>query len=62
MFSKLLILTQRYTSSAIRWVRCWREDGSSPPKPRSGSRSVLEDYAERILALVAEHRLWNPAK
>jgi transposase len=24
------------------------------PKPRGGSRSVLEDYAERILALVAE--------
>ena len=46
-------------SSAIRWVQRWREDGSSEPKPRGGSRSVLEDYAERILALVAEHPDWT---
>ena len=44
-------------SSAIRWVQRWHEDGSSEPKPRGGSRSVLEDYAERILALVADHGL-----
>jgi transposase-like protein len=37
-------------SSAIRWVQRWREEGSSEPKPRGGSRSVLEDYAERILS------------
>ena len=46
-------------SSAIRWVQRWREEGSSKPKPRGGSRSVLEDYAERILALVAEHPDWT---
>jgi transposase len=41
-------------SSAIRWVQRWREEGSSEPKPRGGSRSVLEDHAERILALAPE--------
>ena len=46
-------------SSAIRWVQRWREEGSSEPKPRGGSRSVLEDYAARILALVAEHPEWT---
>ena len=46
-------------SSAIRWVQRWREEGSSEPKPRGGSRFVLEDYAERILALVAEHPDWT---
>ena len=28
-------------------------------RPRGGSRSVLEDYAARILALVAEHPDWT---
>jgi len=46
-------------SSAIRWVQRWREEGSREPKPRGGSRSVLEDYAERILALVAAHPDWT---
>ena len=46
-------------SSAIRWVRRWHEEGSSEPKPRGGSRSALEDYAERILALVAAHPDWT---
>ena len=46
-------------SSAIRWVQRWREEGSREPKPRGGSRSVLEDHAERILALVAEHPDWT---
>jgi transposase len=46
-------------SSAIRWVQRWREEGSSEPKPRGGSRSVLEDYAERIVALVAEYPDWT---
>lgn len=46
-------------SSAIRWVRQWREERSSEPKPRGGSRSVLEDYAERIFAVVAEHPDWT---
>ena len=46
-------------SSAVRWVQRWRKERSSEPKPRGGSRSVLEDYAKRILALVAEHRDWT---
>ena len=41
-------------SSAGTWLQSWRDDGVCAPKPRGGSRSVLEDYAERILALVAE--------
>src|SRR5215468_5302985 len=46
-------------SSAIRWVQRWRKEGSSEPKPRGGSCSVLEKYAERIFALVAEHPDWT---
>ena len=46
-------------SSAIRWVQRWREERSSEPKPRGGSCSVLEKYADRILALVAEHQDWT---
>ena len=41
-------------SSAIRWVQRRREEGPSEPKPRGGGCSVLEKYAEHILALVAE--------
>jgi transposase len=41
-------------SSAVKWLQRWRDDGVCAPKPRGGSRSVLEAYAERILALVAE--------
>ena len=41
-------------SSAVRWLQCWRETGSSAPKPRGGSVSSLEKHAARILALVAE--------
>src|SRR5262249_26454810 len=37
-------------SSAVKWLQRWRD----APKPRGGSRSVLEEYGERILALVAE--------
>ena len=46
-------------SSAVRWVQRWREEGSSEPKPRGGSCSVLEKYAKQILALVAEHQDWT---
>ena len=49
-------------SSAIRWVQRWREERSSEPKPRGGSCSVLEKYADRILALVAEHKDWTLAE
>jgi transposase len=41
-------------SSAVKWLQRWRDEGVCIPKPRGGSHSVLEDYAERILALIAE--------
>ena len=41
-------------SSAVKWLQRWRDHGVCAPKPRGSSRSVLEDYGERILALVAE--------
>ena len=41
-------------SSAVRWLQRWRDHGVCAPKPCGGSRSVLEDYAQRILALVDE--------
>ena len=46
-------------SSAIRWLQSWRKDRICAPKPRGGSRSALEDYAERILALVDEQPDWT---
>jgi transposase len=42
------------TSSAVRWLQCWRESGNSAPKPRGGSVSPLDEHAAQILALVAE--------
>jgi hypothetical protein len=45
---------ERSASSAVKWLQRWRDHGVCAPKPRGGSRSVLEDYGERILALVAE--------
>ena len=41
-------------SAAVKWLQRWRDDGVCAPKPRGGSRSVLEDYADRILALIDE--------
>jgi transposase len=41
-------------SSAVRWLQCWNETRRCEPKPRGGSISPLERYAELILALVAE--------
>jgi transposase len=41
-------------SSAVKWLQRWRDHGVCAAKPRGGSRSVLEDYGERILALVVE--------
>jgi transposase len=46
-------------SSAIRWLQSWRKEGVRAPKPRGGSRSALEDYAEEIGALVAENPDWT---
>jgi transposase len=31
-------------SSAVKWLQRWRDHGVRAPKPRGGSRSVLEDY------------------
>jgi transposase len=42
-------------SSAIRWMECWNETGRCAPKPRGGSTSPLEEFAQEILALVAKH-------
>ena len=41
-------------SAAVKWLQRWRDHGVCVAKPRGGSRSILEDHAERILALVDE--------
>jgi transposase len=41
-------------SCAVKWLQRWRDHGVCAPKPRGGSRSILEDYAECILALIDE--------
>ena len=41
-------------SSAVRWVRCWKETGRCEAKPRGGSTSHLDERAEVILKLIAE--------
>ena len=41
-------------SAAAKWLQRWRDHGVCVAKPRGGSRSILEDHAERILALVGE--------
>jgi transposase len=41
-------------SCAVKWLRRWRDEGVCAPKPRGGSHSVLEDHAERLLALITE--------
>ena len=41
-------------SSAVKWVRAWRDRGVLEAKPSGGSRSELEDYAEQIVALIVE--------
>jgi transposase len=40
-------------STAIRWVHCFREDGTCEPMPRGGSTSPLEEYSRQILALIS---------
>ena len=42
-------------SSAVKWHQRWRKSGSTEPKPRGGSVSPLEERAERVLAVIAEH-------
>ena len=41
-------------STAVRWLQCWNETKRCEAKPRGGSLSPLERYAEQMLALVAE--------
>jgi transposase len=42
-------------SSTVKWLQRWRESRSAAPKPRGGSVSPLEQLADRILAVIAEH-------
>src|ERR1700675_171260 len=41
-------------SSAVKWLQRWHESKSSAPKPRGGSISPLEEFAEQILDLIAQ--------
>jgi len=39
-------------STAIIWVKCFRETGRCAAKPRGGSVSRLEEYADFLLGLI----------
>jgi len=41
-------------SSAVKWLQRWHESKSAAPKPRGGSVSPLEEFAEQILDLIAQ--------
>lgn len=41
-------------STAVIWVKCFRETGRCAAKPRGGSISPLEEHAEYLLALIEE--------
>src|SRR5215470_6328213 len=41
------------TSTAIIWVKCFRETGRCTAKPRGGSVSPLEKHADFLLGLIA---------
>ena len=41
-------------SSAVKWLQRWHESKSAVPKPRGGSVSPLEEFAEQILDLIAQ--------
>lgn len=41
-------------STAIVWVKCFRETGRCAAKPRGGSVSPLEKHAEFLLGLIEE--------
>ena len=41
-------------SSAVKWLQRWRDERSAAPKPRGGSVSPLEEFAAKVLALIAE--------
>jgi transposase len=41
-------------STAVIWVKCFRETGRCDAKPRGGSVSPLEEHAEFLLGLIDE--------
>jgi transposase len=41
-------------STAVIWVKCFRETGRCAAKPRGGSTSPLEAHADFLLALIEE--------
>lgn len=41
-------------ASAVKWVQRWREEGSATAKPRGGSSSPLEKFADKIFTVSAE--------
>ena len=41
-------------STAVNWVKCFRETGRCAAKPRGGSVSPLEEFAVEILDLIAQ--------
>lgn len=41
-------------STAVIWVKCFRETGRCAAKPRGGSTSPLEKHADFLLGLIAE--------
>jgi transposase len=53
-------------STAVKWVRRWRDTGSSAPRPQGGDNRSdrIEAHAKEILGLVAETHditLWEIA-
>lgn len=41
-------------STAMNWVKCFRETGRCAAKPRGGSVSPLEEHGEFLLGLIDE--------
>ena len=41
-------------STAVIWVKCFRDSGRCAAKPRGGSTSPLKEHAESLLALIDE--------
>ena len=41
-------------SSAVKWLQRWHESKSAAARPRGGSISPLEEFAEQILDLIAQ--------
>jgi transposase len=41
-------------STAVIWVKCFRETGRCAAKPRGGSLSPLEEQADFLLALIEQ--------